>query len=222
MIITEFLFHELDGHLCMWCPSDAHGADLAAMAERAATGNMPAMSCVPDVVETLWPWLEKTPVKILSRFYVEKFSPDTTAVSDLAMRINSSFRHGAVGAQIFVRPCDAAALATTLAPVRDDLFFNRDLTIGMDICAVDSCDWGALFDVLNNIKASSLALAMSFDGGAKSDFVGRVYGMLNSCDMWRGGVDFMLGDNMVRIDQAWRLVSQMRPQLAANTRFFIN
>lgn len=222
MIDTEFLFRDLDGHLALWCGADARGADLAAMAERAVSGKMPAMSVVPDSVDTVWPWLEKTDVKILARFYLDKFSADADAMSDLSVRINAAFRRGACGAQIFVRARDIGALAGAIRPVRDDLFFNKELAIGTDIGEIDACEWGGVFDALGRINASRFVLAHAVDAGAKSDFVGRVYGMLDTRSAWRGGLDFVLGDNAVRIDQAWRLICGMRPDLSGDVRFFIN
>lgn len=222
MIDTEFLFHDLDGHLALWCGADARGADLAAMAERAVSAKMPTMSVVPDSVDTVWPWLEKTDVQISARFYLDKFSAAADAVSDLSVRINAAFRRGACGAQIFVRARDIDALAVAIRPVRDDLFFNKELAIGTDIGEIDACEWGGVFDALGRINASRFVLAHAVDTGAKSDFVGRMYGMLDTRAAWRGGLDFVLGDNAVRIDQAWRLICGMRPDLSGDVRFFIN
>ena len=222
MIDTEFLFRDLDGHLALWCGADAVGGDLAAMAERAVAAKMPVMSVVPDAVDTVWPWLEKTNVDISARFYLDNFSDAYDAVSDLAARINRAFRRGAGGVQIFVRARDMDALARAIRPVRDDLFFNKELAVGTDIGEIDACEWGGVFDALGRMNASRFVLAHAVDAGAKSDFVGRVYGMLDTRWAWRGGIDFVLGDNAPRIDQAWRLVHDMRPDLAENVRFFIS
>lgn len=222
MIDTEFLFHDLDGHLALWCGADARGGDLAAMAERAISAKMLAMSVVPGAVDTVWPWLEKTNVGISARFYLDNFTGAVAEVSDLTARINSAFRHGAMAAQIFVRVHDIDSLETAMQPIRDDLFFNRELIIGADIGEIDACDWERVFAGLARINASRFALVHAVDAGAKSDFVGRVYGMLNAAVSWHGGLDFLLGDNAVRIEQAWRLVCDIRPDLAENVRFFIN
>lgn len=225
MIDTGFLFNELDGRVCLWCAADAVGTDLAAMTERAVDGHMPIISVAPDAVATVWPWLEKTSVRIFSRFYLDGFTVSSAgaAVSDLAVRINASFRRGAAGAQIFVRYRDLNSLVDMMRPVRDDLFFNKDLSIGVDIGDVNPCDLGAMFEMLRRINASSVVFANARDKGAKSDFVGRVYGLLGAWPTdWDGGLDFAFGDNAMRIEQAWRLVTSVRPQLMERTRFFIN
>ncbi len=221
----ESLFNELGARACLWCPADAAGTDLAAMTERAVDGRMAVISVAPDAVATVWPWVEKKPVRIFSRFYLDGFTASAAGVvvSDLAVRINASFRRGAHGAQIFVRYRDLNSFADIMRPVRDDLFFNKDLSIGVDIGDMNLCDLGAMFDSLRRINASSVVFANARDAGAKSDFVGRVYGMLGAWPTdWDGGLDFALGDNVMRIEQAWRLVTSLRPQLMNKTRFFIN
>ena len=107
--------------------------------------------------------------------------------------------------------------------VRDDLFFNKQLSIGVDINEIDSSDWEKLFLNLQKINATELTLVLTKDMGDKSDFVGRIYGMLDS---WfednRFGLHFVFGQNYLRMEQAFRLIKSVKPELIKNTKFFVN
>ena len=107
--------------------------------------------------------------------------------------------------------------------IRDDLFFNRELVIGLDIGDIDSDDWENLFHELKRINASAVMFVLTKDFGKKSDFVGRVYGILNAWDSeFNGALHFALENRPERIDQAQRLVESIRPELVKNLRFFVN
>jgi hypothetical protein len=61
------------------------------------------------------------------------------------------------------------------------------------------------------------------DTGDKSDFVGRVFAMLNANrGKWNGVVNFNLGQNIVRVDQVFRLVQNLMPDKIAKTEFFVD
>ena len=61
------------------------------------------------------------------------------------------------------------------------------------------------------------------DTGKKSDFVGRIYAMLNAwSDDNKFDLHFAFGANFMRIEQAWRLVEKVKPDLISRVKFFIN
>jgi hypothetical protein len=144
-------------------------------------------------------------------------------ISDVTMAINSAFKRGAHGAQIFLAYSALAGLVEQIHVIRDDLFFEKDLSIAIDINQIDSDDWNDLFENLQKINATSLLLTMSKDMGDKSDFVGRFYGML---DVWNSenkfDIHLAFGQNFQRIEQALRLIKSMRPELIKTTKVFIN
>ena len=59
--------------------------------------------------------------------------------------------------------------------------------------------------------------------GNKSDFVGRIYAMLNA---WNNDnefeLHFALGPDSMRIEQVVRLVEQLQPQLLDRIKFLVN
>lgn len=221
MINKDNVFDGAGGAMCLWCGAGADGADLAAAAECIASVGGAMISVAAPSVGVLWPWLEKTNVKIMARFYLE--SADDAALADFTRRAAAAFKQGASGAQVFLRVRDLAAFADALHLIRDDLFFNKDLSVGLDIGEIDAALWGAVFDALEKLRADSVLLALTVDRGNKSDFVGRVYGMLDTWrDTWGGAVHWALGNNFTRIDQARRLGERMRPALAARAMFFLN
>ena len=110
-----------------------------------------------------------------------------------------------------------------IGSVRNDLFFNKSLNIAIDINDIDVFDWGELFRILRIISADSLVLTFNSDTGDKSDFVGRVFAMLNAPrGEWGGQINFVIGQNVVRIDQTYRLIQQLLPETLSKTEFFID
>ena len=101
------------------------------------------------------------------------------------------------------------------------MFFNRDLSVGIDITEIGPFDWTDLFAVLRVLRARALVLVLPRDTGDKSDFVGRVYAALTAAD---GGCDLhfvMGGAAPVRMEQTLRLARALRPDIAGGVRMFI-
>ncbi len=219
MITSDLIFDDFTNLLCAWVSADAAGADLAKVAEHAIADKMPLISVAPGALGTIWPWLEKEPVKIMARFY---YTPPEMDISELARTINAAFKNGADGAQIFLSVKDLDGFVGDIKSIRDDLFFNRYLSVGIDIGEIAACDWERIFMSLREIRASSVIFALTRDAGDKSDFVGRIYGMLDAFDKkFTGDVHFVLGKNFERSNQTLRLIHKMQPGLANGARFFI-
>ena len=107
--------------------------------------------------------------------------------------------------------------------IRDDLFFDKDLIVGIDICDVGVSDWDDLFLDLRRINANAVMFVFTKDMGDKSDFVGRIYGMLNSWnDDNKFDLHFAFGPNFMRIEQTLRLVQTVKPQLSKQLKFWLN
>lgn len=223
MIDTKTFLSEIQSRIGIWCSADTDGADLARMVQYATDWKADILSVSPDVVPVVWPWIENKPVNLLGRFYVNNDKIDENVMSDLTIKINQSFKSGASGAMVFVRYQHLRPMIDQVAIIRDDLFFNRELVIGLDIGDIDSGDWANLFNELKRINASAVCFVLTKDMGKKSDFVGRVYGMLNAWDSeFSGALHFALENRPERIDQARRLVESIRPELAKDLRFFVN
>ncbi len=193
--------------------------ELATVVQDALDAGVRLISCVPESVGTLWPWLEKTGVRIVPRFYCAAGVKDED-VSDLVMRINASFKSGADGAQVFVRAVDVDKFVAQIGVVRDDLFFNKDLIIGVDINEINPFDWPALFDALRRVRANGLMLVLPKFAGDASDFSGRVYAAMQAWN-FDGELQFYCGGGAIPIDQAARLISAMQPDIVPRTRFFV-
>lgn len=223
MIDMNSFFDEIEVVPAIWCGVDTDGADLARMTGLVTERGINMISVVPDVVPIVWPWIEGKSIDLIGRFYVNDDKIDEHVMSDLTVRINSSFKQGANGAMVFVRYKHLKSMIDQVAIIRDDLFFNRELVIGLDIGDIDSDDWPDLFRELKRINASAVCFVLTKDAGKKSDFVGRVYGMLNAWDSeFSGALYFALENRPERIDQARRLVESMRPELMSGLRFFVN
>lgn len=217
------IFDELKDMAGFWCPSGADAGDLARSVEFVTEKKLNVISVVPDSVPTIWPWLEDRFVKIMTRFYLPDKKVTETQISDITIRINNVFKQGAHGAQIFM-PYDALAdLVEQTHIIRDDLFFDKELSIGIDIGDVDVFEWEKLFEDLRKINASSVLFVFTKDTGKKSDFVGRIYAMLNAwSDNNNFDLHFAFGPKFMRIEQAWRLVECMKPGLIPRVKFFVS
>ena len=220
--IKEFFNNsDVTKYVSLWLPDNSDGVDLIGAAEYAVDMNVPGLSVMPLDVRVIWPWVERLKMKLISRFYVNGIGNDT--LSNLAINVKSVFRQGADGAQIIVKLSDLDRFANSLLSVRDDLFFNKDLSIGIDIFKIWPLDWANVFDVLKKLNASSLLLIMTHDDMDKSDFTGRIYAALTE---WNANPNMelhvMLGDSYNRAEQVYRLVSALRPELLDKLQFFVN
>ena len=216
----ESFFEMFKGKAGLWCNANYDSGDLARCAEFVISNKVRFLSVTPDAVATVWPWLENEKVKILSRIYIDKKITEKY-VSGITKNINDSFKHGAHGSQVFI-PLDALDdLVDMTYLVKDDLFFDKDLIIGIHIAEIAPLDWSKLYRNLQKINAAALMLVLTEDTGDKSDFVGRIYGAL---DAWNQNnkfdLHFLLGADSMRIEQVLRLVEKMQPELIRKIKFF--
>jgi len=219
MMDMNSFFEEMSANVALWCAGASDTGELARVAECASGQSLPMISAAPEDVSMLWAWLEKTPARIYARFYLPPHGGNIKVISDLAVQINSAFKHGAHGAQIFMRMADLKAFADEMVLVRDDLFFYRDLAVGIDISEIGPFDWPGVFDAVRRLRARALVLALTRDAGDKSDFVGRVYAAaraVTGCEL-----HFVLGGNPIRVEQAVRMVAAIRPETVGGVRVFV-
>ena len=222
MINEKIIFNEIHNNISLMCRDDCEGADLAAATGLAMSNRMKSICVLPNHVAEVWPWLEKSKVKIIARFFIDRTINDEF-MSDFAAGVSGSFRTGADGAIVFLGLRDLDKFAAEIVSIRDDLFFNKSFSIGMDIDEIGPFDWEHLFGILHLVRADSLVLKLAKDTGDKSDFVGRVFAMLNTeRGKWAGAVNFVLEQNIVRIDQTFRLIQQLKPETISKTEFFID
>lgn len=202
----------------LWCPTADDGTELAKMVDMANLCGANVMSVTPGVIKIVWPWIENTKIKIMARFYFTDSKSSEEIVSKLVTEINSAFKVGASGAQVFVPYRALDTFVREMRGVRDDLFFDRRLAVGLDIGEIGDSDWNNVFDSLVNVRADSVVFVLGRDTGDKSDFVGRVYSMLNKwSDNYSGDVYWMLNDNYSRFEQVVRLIQAIRPELLKRT-----
>ena len=169
----------------------------------------------------LWTCLENSGVKIFTRHFFETTNRNLDEdVSDFSCQVISDCKNGANGVQVFVKMRDFERFADLLATVRDDLFFEHDLSLVLNIQEINANDWPLVFEKLRQIHADYFGILFDEDMGNRSDFIGRIYGMLDNWD-FDGGLHFMLENNFDRIDQVVRLVESMRSDLNDKIHFFL-
>lgn len=223
MIEITSLVDDVHSQLGVWGTAAADSAELARLADMTVASGVGMIAVAPSAVRIIWPWLEGHAIKIFPRFYFgTAHAPTDADISQLAVDINMSFKSGASGAIVFVAGHHLKSLVNALHIVRDDLFFNKELIIGLDVGDIDVSQWADVFDCMCRIRANGLMLALTRDRGNKSDFVGRVYAAL---DTWNpgfsGDVYWMVGENFLRGEQVMRLTASMQPELVARTHLMI-
>ncbi len=223
MIDKNVILSQIGERAALWCATDMDGADLARAVEVLEQQNMNMISVGAGAVATVWPWLEEKDVKIYARFNFPDKRISEKQISDITVQINEAFKRGAYGAQIFLQVSALSGLVEQTHVIRDDLFFDKDLIVGMDILNIDVTDWEGVFANLRKINASAVVFTLSQDSGDKSDFVGRIYAMLNAWSVEnKFGLHFAFGPNFMRIEQALRMTHCVKPSLDNRLCFWLN
>lgn len=221
MEINE-IFSDSDKRIAWWCDSVEDTNDLAEMADDIIKNNIHLISVPPEIVPLVWVYLEKFDVKIYTRFMVSLNHKDIDKdMSDLAKNITCVCKKGATGVQIFLNQRDFDIFIDKILPVRDDLFFGHDLSLVMDIEDIDVNNWAMIFQKLHDLRLDAFGLTLKEDMKNRSDFVGRIYGMLQNWNM-DCELHLILNNNFDRMDQVIRLVETERPELSEKLRFFLD
>ena len=221
MIDVNEIFSDEDKRIALWCDSAQDTNDLAVMAENIIETGIDLISVPASIVSDMWVYLEKTPIKILTRYdFISTHKNIDTEISELAKNVKSALKRGADGVQIFVKMSIFEDFVEKIALVRDDLFFNKDFCIVFDIEDIDINHWDNIFQKLRSINVNTLMFTLLEDANVRSDFVGRIYGMLKNWD-FDGNLHFALNNNYDRIDQVVRLIDSEKPELQDKVKFFL-
>lgn len=222
MIEINDIFSDSDKRLALWCGGALDTNDLAAMADYIIQNDIHLISVPNDILYLLWAYLEKSDVKILTRFvFFPKQKNVDSDMYELAANVTKVCKQGANGVQIFLRMRDFESFIDNISLVRDDLFFEHDLCLVMDVEDLDINNWDLIFQKLREVRASALTLTLQEDMKNRSDFVGRIYGMLHNWNV-DGELHFVLNNNFDRMDQVIRLVESERPELSDKLKFFLD
>ena len=225
MMKSENIFDNIESMVAWWIDDGTWDVnDLAQIADAAIEQAVPFVSMPCDLVRTFWPWVESKNIKIMARFdFMGDENHDfDVAVSDLATKVTTTFRQGADGVQIFVPYSQIADFMNAIKIIRNDLFFDKYVSIGIDIDEKQDIDWQYVFDALGAIKPNAVLLVgheQKFN--PSSDFAGRVFDMLQKWNL-KSDLHLMFDKNMLRVSQVLRLTEKMRPELMKNMRVFID
>ena len=222
MIEMNEIFSDSDKRLAWWCDSVEDTNDLAKIADDIIRNDIHLISVPSELVPLMWVYLEKSDVKILTRFVFAPLQKNSDSeMYDLSANITRVIKQGASGVQVFTVKQHFEKFVEDISSVRDDLFFGHDLCVAMDIEDVGINDWPIVFQKLRDIRINALVLTLNEDTKYRSDFVGRVYGMLQN---WSGDFElhFELHNNFDRMDQVIRLVESERPELSNKLKFFLD
>ena len=224
MIKTDVFFDDIDALSVLWVDDAVtDAADLARMADVAINGGGAFVSMPANCVNVFWPWVEGKKIKILSRFNfnIEKTQNMDAVMSEFAEHITTMFRTGASGVQVFVSCSQMSGFVDALRHIKNDLFFDRYLSIGIDLDDMGNADWFDIFNTLSMIRPDSVLICGHKDKfEPNSDFTGRVFDMLQKWNL-NADLHLMFGRNMLRVCQILRLVEKMRPELLKNMRVFV-
>ncbi len=200
----------------MTCPGAMSARALIFAADRAMSVGVRSVAAASESINMLWTWLEKSNIKIFATFHVDDSDFD---VSKISANLHSVFKKGAGGVQLIAAPETLNKLATALAPIAPDLFFGRELILVTDLNNTAPGDWETLFHSLKRINAAGLGILIE----KKETTAGAIYGMLDAFDSDFGGYLQVISkdSDMQTIENAWRLLQKMRPEVADRTVFFL-
>lgn len=177
--------------------TDARGAtdaaELVAAAERAAHGAKYIL-VGRTFVPTIWPWLEGRGIVLLADAPGAKFAD-----------INAVLKKGADGAVLW------GDAIHEIMPVRDDLFFNKKLFFGFNMADVAPLSWIQIFDDLAQIRADGIIVCPTA--------AAEIYGMFNAVPRDFPCIIHIASRIPEIIENAYRLASEMRPELLPFLRF---
>lgn len=225
IIKTDYLYEDITDKVALWVPDG--GCDnsvLVRFSDVAIGNNVEKISGPAGVAARMWPWVEKNKIQLFSRFNFSQFANNNVdeMVSNFAAAVSNEFRHGAGGIQVVLSKSEFESFVTGIHPIVQDLFFNKKFSIAININETGLNDWKNVFEMVNKLNADSLLVVSDdekFD--AKSDFVGRVFAMLESWDT-HAELHLMFGKNMLRVGQTIRLVEKMRPELSDKITVFVS
>jgi len=221
MIEANEIFSDSDKRIALWCNGASDTTDLAVLADTIIQSRIDLISVPSEIVSFLWTCLEKEDVKIFARYVFETTTRNIEDdVSGLVKNIIETYKSGAGGVQIFVNMRNFEKFMDMLSVVKDDLFFGHDLCVVMDILDIGIDDWEMIFKKLRDVNAAAFGIVLGEDMGNRSDYIGRIYGMLEKWD-FSGDLHFMLKNNFDRIDQSIRLVEKMQPEFSDKLHFFL-
>lgn len=208
-----------NSQIAMWCNRVDDTNDLAGMADKIIQLRVDTISACFDNVADLWPWFENMGIKLYTRF---DFAPTKfeTDFNELIKKVNVACKTGASGVQIFLNMRNFDRFIEGLLVVSEDLFYERDLSVCVDINDIDINNLGKFFEKLRSVNASSLGITFNKDTGKKSDFMSRIYALLNEWD-FDGVLHCISIEDKLRIAQVMRLVETVKPKIYEDLRFFI-
>lgn len=164
----------------------------------------------------LWTWLENSNIKIFTHIIAKEFDNDAKKI---AAAIHSAFKKGANGVQLIASPDVHEKLAVAFSTIAADLFFGRKLILTMDLKEVFPSDHPVIFESVKLTSASGLGFVIENE----EDITASFYGILDSIDSdFHGSLHIISKDlDFQKIENIWRLIKKMRPELILGTIFFI-
>lgn len=217
MIDFTNTFEEIKKHIAFICADNMDARSLIFTADNAAKMKALAVSCNIDSVNMLWTWLEQSKINIFARIVIDNDNPD---IQKVAAILHGAFKKGATGVQLIASPVAHGKLANALAPIAADLFFGRELILTIDMDTAMPEDFEKISDNIKTLSASGLGLLI----GESENTAGAIYGILDTLDSsFCGSLQIISkGLNFNVIEDSWRLIKKMRPELIPGVVFFMN
>ena len=223
MMFPDYVFDDIKEMQALWIPdSQTDASDLAGFADLVLGNGVSYISMPCAATCEMWPWIEKNNIKIFNRFIFANDKDIIDAVSALATSVTAAFKSGAFGAQVFVTVKNIGAFCDAMKPVRQDLFFDKNFSVAIDVDEMRGQSWDKIFDALREIYPDAILITAHGDlFDADSGFVGVVFDMLNN---WNLGSDLhvWVGKNTLRVSQVLRLCQKIKPDLVQHMRIFTN
>ena len=179
-------------------------------------------------VHLTWAWLENKGIEILAVMDGGGFKEDGQGAEKLSEHIRSVLKKGADGIMLCAwaggkirTAARIFEIADALAPVRNDLFFEKKLFVGMSLENIEPLDWPDIFRNLKKMGADGVLFSLTPVSGKGKNIAGKIFGALENWDCGFAGRIMFLADSPADIESALRLVEKIKPDFVKKLRFFI-
>ena len=202
--------------LALECESVSDETDLLSLSNEILSSNIKLISILPSMLKVIWSCLEKNDIEIFVRLYEYEYEN----ISDFIKYISNVYKMGATGVQLFIKKDKLISLIPDFLAIKANLFYNKKLSICFELNDFSINSWSDIFLNLRKLEPSSILL--NYKKERDDDFPGLIYGFLDTFDdNFKGEVYFSIGNSSLRVEQVWRLVEKLKPDLLDRIKFFI-
>ncbi|MDR0319154.1 MAG: hypothetical protein LBH81_00220 [Rickettsiales bacterium] len=200
--------------LCCWTPADA--TELIGAAGTAARMGIPRISVAAASVPAVWSWLEKSPVALSA---MVAWNSAKMGTADLVREITLPLKRGADQVQLYAKWKDLPKLSDALREIRDEIFFDKKLSLALSLDDVPYNGWLDAFKYAKELRADNIMLIAKSIKTLDSKYF-NFLDSLEGGEPW--GVEACVASDAVKpLEDIFRLTKKMLPDGMGKLRIIV-